>query len=142
MNDSAAAVTAAAAGSSRRGMGSLTRRMTGVAALWIVMLLLLGGFALDRVLQRSIVRNFDNQLEYVLNAMIAASEIGPDGEVRFNRPPADQRFIETYSGVYFKISGAGRPGEIKELEILPYRKHPQRRGIGKSRKSRAAEVDG
>ncbi|MBA2466542.1 MAG: histidine kinase [Sphingomonas sp.] len=88
-------------------MGSLTRRMTGVAALWIVMLLLLGGFALDRVLIRSIVRNFDNQLEYVLNAMIAASEIGPDGEVRFNRPPADQRFIETYSGVYFQISGAG-----------------------------------
>jgi signal transduction histidine kinase len=107
LNETAAAVTAAAAGSSRRGMGSLTRRMTGVAALWIVMLLLLGGFALDRVLQRSIVRNFDNQLEYVLNAMIAASEIGPDGEVRFNRPPADQRFIETYSGVYFQISGAG-----------------------------------
>jgi signal transduction histidine kinase len=39
--------------------------------------------------------------------MIAASEIGPDGEVRFNRPPADQRFIEPYSGVYFQISGAG-----------------------------------
>jgi signal transduction histidine kinase len=27
--------------------------------------------------------------------------------VRFNRPPADQRFIEPYSGVYFQISGAG-----------------------------------
>jgi signal transduction histidine kinase len=88
-------------------MGSLTRRMTGVAALWIVLLLLLGGFALNRVLTRSIERNFDEQLEYVLNAMIAASEIGPDGEVRFNRPPADQRFIETYSGVYFQISGEG-----------------------------------
>jgi len=107
VNDSAAAVTAAAAGSSRRGIGSLTRRMIGVAALWIIVLLLLGGFALDRVLTRSIERNFDDQLEYVLNAMIAASEIGPDGEVRFNRPPADQRFIEPYSGVYFQISGAG-----------------------------------
>jgi len=107
LNVPAAAVTAAAAGSSRRGMGSLTRRMTGVAALWIVLLLLLGGFALERVLTRSVERNFDEQLEYVLNAMIAASEIGPDGEVRFNRPPADQRFIETYSGVYFQISGAG-----------------------------------
>ena len=107
MNDSAAAVTAAAAGAGRRGIGSLTRRMIGVAALWIIVLLLLGGFALDRVLTRSIERNFDDQLEYVLNAMIAASEIGPDGEVRFNRPPADQRFIEPYSGVYFQISGAG-----------------------------------
>ena len=39
--------------------------------------------------------------------MIAASEIGPDGEVRFNRAPADQRFVEPYSGLYFQISGAG-----------------------------------
>ena len=59
--------------------------MIGIAALWIGVLLLLGGFALDRVLSRSIVANFDAQLEYVLNAMIAASEIGPGGEVRFTR---------------------------------------------------------
>src|SRR5690349_16819496 len=81
--------------------------MIVVAALWITLLLLAGGFALDRVQTASIVRNFDDQLEYVLNAMIAASEIGPDGEVRFNRPPADQRFIEPYSGVYFQVSGEG-----------------------------------
>ncbi|MCJ8191647.1 sensor histidine kinase [Sphingomicrobium aestuariivivum] len=81
--------------------------MIGIAALWIAVLLLIGGYALDRILTRSIVDNFDGQLEYVLNAMIAASEIGPDGEVRFNRPPADQRFLEIYSGRYFQISGEG-----------------------------------
>ena len=61
--------------------------MIGVAALWIAALLLIGGFALDRVLSRSIVDSFDNQLVFILNSMIASSEIGPDGEVRFNRPP-------------------------------------------------------
>jgi signal transduction histidine kinase len=81
--------------------------MIVVAALWITLFLVAGGFALERVQTASIVRNFDDQLEYVLNAMIAASEIGPDGEVRFNRPPADQRFIEPYSGVYFQVSGVG-----------------------------------
>ncbi len=86
---------------------SLTRRMIGIAALWIALLLLAGGFALDRLLSRSIVDNFDSQLEYILNAMVAASEIGPDGEVRFNRPLADQRFLEIYSGRYFQISGDG-----------------------------------
>jgi len=91
----------------RRGLGSLTQRIIGIAAVWIGVLLLGGGFALDRVLTASVVENFDQQLEYVLNAMIAASEIGPDGEVRFNRPPADQRFLEPYSGVYFQVSGAG-----------------------------------
>ncbi|MBW0145633.1 sensor histidine kinase [Sphingomicrobium clamense] len=81
--------------------------MIGIAALWIAVLLLGGGFALDRVLTKSIVDNFDAQLEFVLNAMLAASEIGPDGEVRFNRPPADQRFLEPYSGLYFQVSGEG-----------------------------------
>jgi signal transduction histidine kinase len=88
-------------------IGSLTRRMIGVAALWIAALLLIGGFGADRVLTRSIVDSFDNQLTFVLNSMIASSEIGPDGEVRFSRAPADQRFVEPYSGLYFQISGAG-----------------------------------
>ena len=113
MNDQTAPATAAdgqAVAPPRRKVarvGSLTRRMIVVAAFWITTLLLLGGFGLDRVLSSSIVQNFDDQLKYVLNAMIAASEIGPDGEVRFNRPPADQRFIEPYSGVYFQVSGEG-----------------------------------
>ena len=116
MNEHAPAAPAAAADEAvgvpklapaRQRTGSLTRRIIGVAALWIAALLLIGGFALDRVLSRSIVDTFDTQLVRVLNSMIAASEIGPDGEVRFNRPPADQQFIEPYSGLYFQISGAG-----------------------------------
>jgi signal transduction histidine kinase len=118
LNERAAPVTAAAPGAtdppraagrkmSRRRIGSLTRRMIGVAAIWIAALLLIGGFALDRVITRSIVDSFDNQEAFILNSMIASSEIGPDGEVRFNRAPADQRFVEPYSGLYFQISGAG-----------------------------------
>ena len=114
MNEQAAPVTAAQKArpaaepkASRHRTGSLTRRMIGIAAVWIAALLLMGGFALDRVLSRSIVDSFDNQLVFVLNSMIASSEIGPAGEVRFNRPPADQRFVEPYSGLYFQISGAG-----------------------------------
>ena len=60
MNDQAAPVTAAeerpalpaTARMRHRRTGSLTRRMIGIAALWIVVLLLIGGFALDRVLTR------------------------------------------------------------------------------------------
>ena len=91
----------------RRSTGSLTRRMIGVAAIWIVVLLGVGGVALDRVLTAAITRNFDEQIGYVLTALIASSEIGPDGEAYLNRPPADQRFLEPYSGLYFQISGEG-----------------------------------
>jgi signal transduction histidine kinase len=75
------------------------------AAAWIVILLVGGGAALDRVLTSSVEQNFDNQLEYVLTAMIASAEIGPDGEIRMNRPLGDQRFLEPNSGLYWQITG-------------------------------------
>ncbi len=81
--------------------------MIGIATAWIMVLLLGGGFALDRVLADAVTRNFDNQLEYVLTAMIASAEIGPDGEIFLNRPLGDQRFLEPNSGLYWQISGKG-----------------------------------
>jgi signal transduction histidine kinase len=78
------------------------------AAVWIAVLLVGGGFALDRVLAQAITRNFDDQLEYVLQSLLLTSEIGPDGEVVFNREPADQRFLEPYSGAYWQVSARGR----------------------------------
>ena len=99
----------------RRSIGSLTRRMIGVAALWIVALLLIGGFGLDRVLSRSFVDRFDNQLVSILNSMVDASEIGPDGEVRFSRAPADQRFVQPYSGLYYQVTDV--PGDSCRLHV-------------------------
>ena len=90
-----------------RSTGSISRRMIGIAALWISILLLGGGLALDRVLSQAITRNFDDGLNYVLTAMIASAEIGLDGEVLFNRPLADQRFLEPNSGLYYQISARG-----------------------------------
>ncbi len=79
-----------------------------VAALWITVLLAGGGFALDRVLTAAITTNFDDSLEYVLRSLLNSAEIGPEGEVIFNREPADQRFIEPYSGLYWQVSAKGR----------------------------------
>lgn len=87
--------------------GSLSQRMMLIAAGWIVILLSLGGFALDRALTGLITRNFDEQLGYMLTAMVASAEIGPDGEVFFNRPLGDQRFLEPNSGLYWQIRGQG-----------------------------------
>ena len=68
MNREAAPVTAAAAAHPaaeqtahrRQRTGSLTRRMIGMAALWIAALLLIGGFALDRVLSSYLEENYNN----------------------------------------------------------------------------------
>jgi signal transduction histidine kinase len=87
--------------------GSLSRRMMLIAAGWITILLLVGGLALDRTLTGLVTRQFDDQLAYVLTAMIGAAEIDSGGEVWFNRPLGDQRFLEPNSGFYWQISGKG-----------------------------------
>ena len=74
-----------------------------IAAGWITILLFVGGFALDRTLTSLITRNFDEQLGYMLTGMVGSAEIGPDGEVFFNRPLGDQRFLEPNSGLYWLI---------------------------------------
>ncbi|MFN3456000.1 MAG: sensor histidine kinase [Novosphingobium sp.] len=81
--------------------------MVLIAAGWITVLLLGGGLALDQTLTGLVTRNFDEQLGYMLTAMVASAEIGPDGEVFFNRPLGDQRFLEPNSGLYWQISGQG-----------------------------------
>lgn len=90
-----------------RVTGSLSRRMIAIAAAWILLLLAGGGYALDRVLTTAVTASFDDQLDFLLNSMMATAEIGPDGEVRFTRELADQRFLEPGSGLYYQISGQG-----------------------------------
>lgn len=89
--------------------GSLTKRMLAIAAAWIIPLLLIGGIALDRVINAALTRNFDAQLNYALTAMIGSAELGPDGEVRLSRSLVDQRFDQPYSGLYYQVSAAGQP---------------------------------
>ena len=79
-----------------------------IAAVWITALLGIGGLALVRVLDETLVTSFDEQLANNLNAMINAAELDEAGEVRLLRPLGDQRFAEPYSGLYWQVSGGGR----------------------------------
>ena len=81
--------------------------MMAIAALWIGVLLLGGGFALDRTLVRLVEDNFDEQLEYVQTALITSAEIDSFGDVQLYRSLGDQRFLEPNSGVYWQITGEG-----------------------------------
>ncbi|HSJ79373.1 MAG TPA: HAMP domain-containing sensor histidine kinase [Erythrobacter sp.] len=90
-----------------RARASLARRMGLIAAGWIFVLLLGGGVALERTLTRQVEANFDDQLDYILTAMIASAEIDAFGEVWFYRTLGDQRFLEPGSGLYWQISGGG-----------------------------------
>ena len=105
---------AVAAGGAPPHTGSLARRIMVIAAGWITILLLLGGLALNSTITTLLTRNFDEQLEYLLTAMVSSTEIDQQGEVLFNRPLGDQRFLEPNSGLYWQISGKGH-------EVFPSR---------------------
>ena len=104
MADNEPVVTPAGAG---QQTGSLSRRMMLIAAVWISILLIAGGVGLERTLTGLITRSFDDQLGYMMTGMVGSAELGPDGEVFFNRPLGDQRFLEPNSGLYWQISAPG-----------------------------------
>ncbi len=81
--------------------------MIALAGAWIVPVLGIGGYALDRALVNSVTRSFESQLDFALTAMISAGDIDETGEVRFLRPLGDQRYFEPYSGLYWQVSAAG-----------------------------------
>lgn len=113
LTDKKAGLKAGSTSARPRSTGSLGRRMIGVAAAWILMLLVGGGLALDRVLAQAITTNFDDGLEYLLVALIRTAEIeeasDSSGDVRLVEQPSEQRFLEPYSGLYWQISGTGQP---------------------------------
>ncbi len=55
-----------------------------------------------------LVREYDQQLNAVLNDLIASAEVGPDGRIFLQIPVGDQRFLELSSGRYWQISGEGQ----------------------------------
>jgi hypothetical protein len=57
--------------------------MVLIAAVWITMLLGVGGLALVQVLDDTLTASFDEQLANNLNAMINAAELDEVGDVRW-----------------------------------------------------------
>jgi hypothetical protein len=66
------------------------------------------GPALDPTQTDLLTREYDQQLKRALSTMIASAEIGPEGELFFNRALGDQRFLEPNSGYYWQVSGEGQ----------------------------------
>ena len=81
--------------------------MLGVAAIWVGVMLLTGGFILDRTVRSIIASNFDDQLESSLDTMIGSAELSDEGEVRFDPQLSDQRYLQVYSGYYWQICQEG-----------------------------------
>ncbi len=80
--------------------------------MWILLGLLVGGYALSGIFRASAESSFDERLKSDLDAMIAAAEPNAQGEVSMQGRFADPRFERVYSGWYWQIAPEGPNGPI------------------------------
>jgi signal transduction histidine kinase len=83
---------------------SLTRRLVLAAGMWTLVGLGIGGFFLTSVFKDYVEMSFDERLVSTIESMVGASEVTPEGYVRFLRPLSDQKFVQPYSGLYWQVS--------------------------------------
>ncbi len=84
---------------------SLAVRLVLGAGLWIAAALVAGGLALSSLFRDSVERSFDARLVVLLESLVAASEVTPEGELMLTRAIGEPRFEQVYSGWYWQIDG-------------------------------------
>ena len=93
-------------------LDSLASRLIAAAAVWTLLGLLVGGYALSGVFDASVQANFDARLKSELDEMIAAAEPTAEGLVSLQGRFADPRFERVYSGWYWQITPIGPKGPL------------------------------
>ena len=88
----------------QRPGASLTVRLVAAALIWMLLLLGAGGAVLTTAFRQSAVQEFGHRLDALLRAMIAVTEIAPDGSVSLVRSLGDPRFEQIFSGWYWQVA--------------------------------------
>jgi signal transduction histidine kinase len=83
---------------------SLAARLVLSAAIWSLVILLLGGFLLAEQYRRALLAGLDRELEIVVNDLVASIVPDDAGGVLLPSRPTDPRFGATYSGRYWQIA--------------------------------------
>ncbi len=73
----------------------------GVAAIAIA--LAIAGVGLTLLFERHIARTVAEDLDVHLNQLLAAIDVGPDGQIVVTRPLPDPRFANPLSGLYWQV---------------------------------------
>jgi signal transduction histidine kinase len=85
-------------------LGSLRVRLLLAAAISIFVALGLAAAGLAWLFERHVEHWLDAELEVQLNQLLAGIERAPGGEIEIAKPPADPRFGEPLSGLYWQVA--------------------------------------
>lgn len=96
---------------------SLRLRLLAAMALSIAAALLLAGFGLVFLFERHVERRIDAELEIYLRQIAGNVAFGPGDRIVLSNPPADPRFLQPLSGLYWQI-GDERTGQTLRSRSL------------------------
>ncbi|WP_316214591.1 HAMP domain-containing sensor histidine kinase [Bradyrhizobium sp. SZCCHNR2035] len=84
--------------------GSLRLRLVTAGTVAILLALGVAGAGLVVLFQRHVARTLAADLDVHLRQLLTGLEVGSDGRIIVARPPADPRFAEPLSGLYWQVS--------------------------------------
>lgn len=96
--------------------GSLRLRLVAGGAVAIVVALILAGTGLAYLFERHVMRSLAEDLEVELRQILATIELDAQGRPLVRRPPADPRFADPLSGLYWQASA--EPGGVTRSRSL------------------------
>jgi signal transduction histidine kinase len=96
---------------------SLTRRLIWLASAWIVLALVLTGWALTSQYQESALRRLGNVLSATIDEVVVATNAGPDGIVVAEIK--DAATLRPLSGEYWAVAEGAPGGRLRVLARSP-----------------------
>lgn len=97
---------------------SLTRRLIWLASAWIVLALVLTGWALTNQYQESALRRLGNVLADTIDEVVLASNAGAGGTLAVGEV-RDDRTLRPLSGKYWAVAEPGPGGQLRILVRSP-----------------------
>ncbi|MBK19951.1 MAG: ATP-binding protein [Rhodospirillaceae bacterium] len=83
---------------------SIAFRLIGAAGLWVAVMLIVGGLLLSNLFRGPLEQSFDQRMEFLLESLIGAVEVGHNRELFQRQSLGEPRFLRQYSGWYWQIT--------------------------------------
>ncbi len=84
--------------------GSLRLRLVAGGIVAILIALTIAGAGLTLLFERHVTRTIGDDLDVYLKQLVAGIDTDPQGKLVVSRPPADPRFADPLSGLYWQVS--------------------------------------
>lgn len=85
---------------------SLSARLFFIALVWVALLLIGASIIFSQLFSDYLTGALDDRLEQYGQALIGAAQIDDAGQISFDRPLGQQRFVVPYSGFYWQVGSA------------------------------------